>query len=160
MNVKDLAIFEPLLVEFKKERNIHRGRKMPYVLFGAIGVDYDSKANTRTPYPKLVKLNCSGVHGQESAIMNNIKAGMIVLDYWFPTEKDLPKTVGLVESGWVLRLRNGESNYEELERIVRKLKDDARNIHSKQAEIDALQKKVADLEKRADSDARRTQKSS
>ncbi len=149
-----------LLDEMRKYVPRKNGRLMPYVLFGFIGLDL--QGGVSIPTPRLHRLYCATCHASKSAIDNEIGSGKIILDFWFPTRANIPEKPAQTESGWVLNVRNGDSDYSELARYVKSKIQEAKGISEARAardEASELRTKLAAAEKQLHETKRRDQAS-
>jgi len=106
----DLQNYAAVFAEHKKiiERRFRRGKKHPYAVFGMINLE---KRPTGTKaVPSIFELRLGPSHSQISKLEYYIRKGMKLLDFWLPTVADLPPRRDLTESGWVVRLRNADSD--------------------------------------------------
>lgn len=124
---------------------MHRGRRMPYVIFGAI-----EGAGTPDEAPTLVRLNMAANHAQIDMIrMYSMDKGFKILKWWFPTSADyravnekaaMDKTASYEEVQFGL--------WELLDRECRMQTGSDRIIESKDAKIEALEAKVKEFERK------------
>jgi hypothetical protein len=94
MRVEDVNWQELIEKENFKDVQMYRGRRMSYVLFGAI-------ANpTEKPEPTLVTLNVGAGHAQIGVIDHYVfNRGFKILKWWFPTSDAYQQFVGTVGTG-------------------------------------------------------------
>jgi len=133
----------------------HRGQKMPFVLFAKITRertkrypgDKTSNEYIKRPRPELFTLNCGGSHGHPERLQYYANKGYVVLDWWFPEQKDLPPRRGITESGWVAKMRDPDfQGFKDLEQKCEQLKGIHSDIAERDKEIVGLKAKLAQAE--------------
>jgi len=106
----DLQNYQAVFAAHKKliDFRLRRGKKQPYALFGMINLE--KRPSGTTAIPSIFELRLGPSHSQISKIEYYLRKGMKLLDFWIPTTADLPPKRDITESGWVVRLRNSDSD--------------------------------------------------
>lgn len=123
----------------------HRGRRMPYTLWGAI-----QGRGSPEEGPVLVRLNMAANHAQASMIrMYAFDKGYKLLKWWFPTSKAYNDANERASHGKTASYEEViPGMWESLDYECRAITGKDRVIESKDAAIAALEAKVKEYEKK------------
>lgn len=134
------ASFAQGLEWYKLNPPMRRGKKIPYVLFGALQKDY-SKENKERDVANVVMLPMDTSHCQTSVIDYYVlKKNFTILDWWFPRLDESTKR----------RFYDGGDPYEPMQAHLYKLKNLSPAVAAAQRDkIDAMEKKIKELEAKA-----------
>jgi hypothetical protein len=129
--------FEKCVADTRANPPQRRGKRVPYVLFGAIQKNMD-KNNQMQDVCNVIVFPMNNCHCNKSTIDYYVLGkNFTVLDYWFP---------GL-DKNTIERFHDGKNPYVEVSEHLSKLKQlSPATQQAQKAEIDAMAQKIAMLE--------------
>ncbi len=149
-------VWDKLIIEEEEGRKkarlpiepMHRGRRMPYVLFGAI-----EGRGQPDEKPSLFRLNLAAGHAQVAMIrMYALDKGFKILKWWMPTSKQYKEANEAASAGKSAVYEDVTGGlWEQLDYACRELTGNDRIIESKDAAIAALEAKVKEYERKGKS---------
>jgi hypothetical protein len=142
MRVEDVNWKEVIDEAKFNDVQMHRGRRMAYVLFGAIENPRDN------PKPTLVTLNAGANHAQAGVIDHYVfNRGFKILKWWFPTSEAYAARVkGLGNNRADSYMEMAPGAWDMLDNHCRQLTGKDVAIDTLKGSVEALQAKVREYE--------------